>query len=141
MKITCSKCPNVYDIPDARLKYGQKVAFSCPACKAMIEIDLRSQSKPDPPTSLFETSRSKQRGESASSQPVDNELLGGEALKNKILRSVPDLPPMPQVMIKAREVMNNPKSNFKELAEILEVDQAMAVRVLKLSNSAYYGLA
>ena len=48
---------------------------------------------------------------------------------------------MPQVMIKAREVMNNPKSNFKELADILEVDQAMAARVLKLSNSAYYGLA
>jgi len=48
---------------------------------------------------------------------------------------------MPQVMFKARELMNDPTSSFKALADILEKDQAMATRVLRLSNSAYYGLA
>jgi HD-like signal output (HDOD) protein len=141
MKITCSGCSKVYDIPDERLKIGQKISFPCPACKAIIDVDLRTKPKAEPPHSPFQTSREKQKEKTSSSEPSTQELLSGEALKNRILRSVPDLPPMPQVMIKAREVMNNPRSNFKELADILEVDQAMAARVLKLSNSAYYGLA
>ncbi|MBN1850185.1 MAG: HDOD domain-containing protein [Deltaproteobacteria bacterium] len=140
MKITCSGCLKVYNIPDERLKFGERISFPCPACTSIIEIDLRSKSKSQAPPSPFQISREKQKIESPHESSTQ-ELLSGEALKNKILRSVPDLPPMPQVMIKAREVMNNPRSNFKELADILEVDQAMAARVLKLSNSAYYGLA
>jgi len=41
---------------------------------------------------------------------------------------------MPRVMFKAREVMNDPESNFKALSDILETDQVMAARVLRLSN-------
>jgi HD-like signal output (HDOD) protein len=48
---------------------------------------------------------------------------------------------MPQVIQKAREVMADPNSSFKDLAIIFVTDQAIATRVLKLSNSAYYGLS
>jgi len=37
--------------------------------------------------------------------------------------------------------MNDPSSSFKALADIIETDQAIATKVLRLSNSAYYGLA
>ena len=48
---------------------------------------------------------------------------------------------MPKVMFKAREVMSDPKSGFKEIAKVIETDQAIAARVLKVANSAYYGLS
>ncbi len=48
---------------------------------------------------------------------------------------------MPHVMMKAREVMADENSGFKEIASVLETDQAMATRILKLANSAYYGLS
>jgi HD-like signal output (HDOD) protein len=36
--------------------------------------------------------------------------------------------------------MADTSSTFKELGEVIETDQAIAGRVLKLANSAYYGL-
>jgi len=60
-------------------------------------------------------------------------------LKKKILRHMKDLPPIPQTILKAREIMTNPDSDFKELANLFETDQAIAAKILKLSNSPYYG--
>lgn len=65
--------------------------------------------------------------------------LRGQSLKNKILSTVRELPPMPQVVLKAREIMADPHSSFEKLSKVLESDQAIAMRVLKLVNSAYYG--
>ncbi len=132
MKIKCTGCGKVYNIPEERLPYGEKVAFPCPSCKNIINIDLRSktdgaQSPPEP--------------KNTAAIEAEKDLPRGEALQKIILRRLKELPPMPQVMFKAREVMNDPKSNFKALSDILETDQAMATRVLRLSNSAYYGLA
>lgn len=122
----------MYNIPEERLPTGEEVSFPCPACKNIIHIDLRpkSGSTQAPP-------------ENDETVPGDEEreFPRGEALQKIILRKLKELPPMPQVMFKAREVMNDPKSNFKALADILETDQAMAARVLRLANSAYYGLA
>ncbi|MDY6837655.1 MAG: HDOD domain-containing protein [Thermodesulfobacteriota bacterium] len=52
-----------------------------------------------------------------------------------------DLPPMSQAMHKARTVLADPNSSFKDLAIVFVTDQAIAARVLKLANSAYYGLS
>ncbi len=65
----------------------------------------------------------------------------GDVLRERILGAVSDLPPMPQAAHKAREVMANPNSSFKDLAIVFVTDQAIAGRVLKLANSAYYGLS
>jgi HD-like signal output (HDOD) protein len=46
---------------------------------------------------------------------------------------------MPQTVLKAREIMANPKSDFRELANLFETDQAVATKILKLANSPYYG--
>jgi len=115
-----------FDIPDHRLPTGQQIAFPCPACKGMIEIDLRSQSP-------------EHDGSPCQEKQKDHEK--GEALKKKILRTVGQLPPMPQTVLKAREIMANPNSDFKELGELLETDQAIAAKVLKLANSSYYGMS
>jgi len=84
----------------------------------------------------------KKQQQKATSSPSSNEKqLSGEALKQKILQSVSDLPPMPQTVFKVREIIANPESSFKELADILETDQAVAAKVLKIANSPYYGLS
>jgi HD-like signal output (HDOD) protein len=48
---------------------------------------------------------------------------------------------MPQVAQKAREVIANPASSFKDLAEVVETDQAIVTRILKIANSPFYGLS
>lgn len=69
------------------------------------------------------------------------EHLTGEPLKQKILRSLKDLPPMPQVAQRARKVLSDPESSFSDLAGIIESDQGIVTRVLKLANSPFYGLS
>jgi len=83
----------------------------------------------------------KQLKKAAPSLSSNEKQSSGEALKKKILKSVSDLPPMPQTVFKVREIIANPDSSFKELAKILETDQAIAAKVLKIANSPYYGLS
>ena len=63
-----------------------------------------------------------------------------QQLKNRILKSLGDLPPMHEVVTKAQEIMADPNSNVEDLAAIIETDQSIVVKILKLINSAYYGL-
>jgi HD-like signal output (HDOD) protein len=63
------------------------------------------------------------------------------SLKSEILRGLVELPPMPNIILKAREIMEDPGSSLKDLAGVIEHDQAIVARVLALANSAYYGLS
>ena len=62
-------------------------------------------------------------------------------LEKKILRDVKDLPPMPKVILKAQQMMADPDLDVKAVASVIETDQAIAVKVLRLANSTYYGLS
>ena len=127
MHIECPACRKVFQIPANRLKGKKKISFYCPACKnGLIKIDLDEQ-MPTP--------------EAAPDAKDGKALLEGEILKQQILKALKDLPPMPQVVLKAQEVMESPKSSIKALAAVLETDQAIAAKVLRLANSAYYGLS
>jgi len=123
MKIECPHCSKTYTIPDERLPADRKeLKFSCKECEGIIKVDLRGLAKND-------------------AVEVEEDVSGAtEKLKKKILRSMAELPPMPQVVVKAQEKMSDPTSTFKDLGRIIETDQAIAARVLKLANSAYYGL-
>lgn len=62
----------------------------------------------------------------------------GKSLKERILKSVDDLPPMPRILEKAQRILGNPDGSLKALAALIETDPALAVTVLRLANSAYY---
>ncbi len=126
IRVECPNCHKVLDIPDERFPKNTEITFPCPDCKGTIALDLKAKSVD---------------GGTSSSPTKQEDLPKGEALKKKILRTVKSLPPMPQTVLKAREIMANPNSDFKELSELLETDQAIAVKVLKLSNSSYYGMS
>lgn len=140
MKVECENCDKSFELPDDRLPTGKKVSFPCPACKSKITLDLRvkDEPQPEPPTApadddakvVYTPLSEKKSGE-----------LDGTDLKRKILNSIKDLPPMPKIIYKAREVMADEKSGFKDIAEVIETDQAIAAKVLQVANSAYYGLS
>ncbi len=124
MNIKCPDCPKVFIIADERIPKDKAIAFPCPDCKGLIRIDLRKNvSRKNTP-----------------SNENNRKVLKGEALRRRILETVRDLPPMPQTVLKAREIMADPKSGFKELAALFEADQAIAAKILKLANSSYYGM-
>ena len=64
--------------------------------------------------------------------------MRGRNLRERILKAVDNLPSMPQIMHKARRILDDPNSSLKDLADLIETDQALAFKVLRLSNSAYY---
>jgi HD-like signal output (HDOD) protein len=143
MKVECEDCSKSFELPDDRLPSGKKVSFPCPACKSKITLDLRVQ--PEPVEEKVQTAPA---ADDDSGKVVytpiaekDSEELDGTDLRRKIIGSIKDLPPMPKIIYKAREVMANPKSGFKEIAEVIETDQAIAAKVLQVANSAYYGLS
>jgi len=135
MIVKCGVCSKEYNIPDERIPLDRKISFPCPSCKkGVIDINIR-------PAANKEPQQPDGPKKKAMSFEVERDLPTGEVLQKIILNRLTELPPMPQVMFKAREIMNDPTSSFRALADILEKDQAMATRVLRLSNSAYYGLA
>jgi len=121
MKVRCPNCRTTYNIAEDRLKFGEAVAFQCPACH---EGTIRlGEENTIPPATASEA------------KPPDPEL------RKKILRALTDLPPMPQVVLRAQQMMADPDSGVKQLASLLETDQSLVTKVLRLGNSAYYGLS
>jgi putative nucleotidyltransferase with HDIG domain len=66
--------------------------------------------------------------------------IDNQEMMQQISAGIDEIPPMPQVVMKAQELLVNPDSSAKELAELLETDAAIAAKVLKMANSAFYGL-
>ena len=115
MQVQCKQCGKWYTLSEERVReFGSAVTLPCPACAGPIEVRLATQ--PAPP------------------------LADTERLRKRILRSVSALPAMPQVAQQARKLLSDEHASFATLARIIETDQAMATRVLKLANSSYYGV-
>jgi putative nucleotidyltransferase with HDIG domain len=57
-----------------------------------------------------------------------------------ILRSVDKLPTLPIIYTKLNQLLQSPNATVKMIGSIIAEDQSMAVKVLRLVNSAFYGL-
>ena len=66
--------------------------------------------------------------------------LQGNALKMKQFKGLEDLMPLPQVVLKAQMLLTDPNSSFEDLANVIETDQEITLKVLNVVNSAYYSL-
>ena len=56
-----------------------------------------------------------------------------------LVRQVRDLPALPDTVVRVMHLTDDPKSGISDVAKALVSDQALAARVLKLANSAFYG--
>jgi HD-like signal output (HDOD) protein len=59
----------------------------------------------------------------------------------KKLESIRDLPTIPIVISEVLAAIDNPKMSAANLASIIERDQALTARVLRVANSPFYGFA
>ncbi|MGD8613854.1 MAG: HDOD domain-containing protein [Desulfobacterales bacterium] len=64
----------------------------------------------------------------------------GKALKKKLFSCLDHVLPLPEVIMKAQKLLIDPNSKFEELANIIETDQEITLKSLKVANSAYYSL-
>lgn len=118
ISITCPGCGKKYGILDNELPADRSVDLICPACNALIKV-------------------AKKPAHGKKSAP----RLSGAALMEKIIKTSKALPPMPQIIARANEVLTSENTGFREIGEVLETDQAMATRVIRIANSAYYGVS
>ncbi len=65
---------------------------------------------------------------------VDNKI-------KQVISNIRNLPTPPIVFHQIQKVMNDPDVSAAQIANILAEDPAISVKVLKLTNSAFYGLA
>lgn len=59
---------------------------------------------------------------------------------DQLIDKVGSLPPVPIVAQKALHIIQDPKSEMKELANVIKMDQAMTSLILRWVNSGYYSL-
>jgi len=117
MNITCSQCSKNYWISDDVVYQICHKKLLCTDCGEVIPIE---------------------------SWILDEDELhafsSGDALKKDVVDNLKKLYPMPHVLLKARTLITG-RDNFKSLENLLNTDPALAGRVLKIANSAYYGLS
>jgi HD-like signal output (HDOD) protein len=51
-----------------------------------------------------------------------------------------DLPTIPTVLVKLNEVINDPEATATQVASVIAADPAVSTNILRIVNSAYYGL-
>lgn len=58
-----------------------------------------------------------------------------------IVRRVLSVASLPQIYLKVEDVLKDPRSSNRDLALVIEGDPALTVKILRISNSAFYGCA
>jgi len=57
----------------------------------------------------------------------------------KLLSQITDIPTLPTSVLRVMQMIEDPFCSASDLAKVVQSDPAMAVKILKLANSSYYG--
>lgn len=125
MKLSCSSCSNTFNVDDKYI-YDLKLLFEAkgksPRCKSCGSSIILA-GLPE----LF--------------QGDEKNFLHGDSLNATVVSNLKKLYPMPHVTYKARKLIHSSLAGFSEIGNILKTDPALAARILKVANSAYYGVS
>lgn len=58
----------------------------------------------------------------------------------KVTEKIGDLPAMPAIVSEVLHLMENPMVDMKEICDCLQRDPALTAKILRVSNSSYYGM-
>lgn len=58
----------------------------------------------------------------------------------RVLQDIKEIPPLPEIATRVLQLTNDPEVSAAELNQVISRDEALTANVLKLCNSAYYGL-
>jgi putative nucleotidyltransferase with HDIG domain len=64
-----------------------------------------------------------------------------DLIQRRVLKRVKDIPSLPQFVVETLNKLDDPTSNAADVSNRLSKDEGLVVRVLRLANSAYYGLS
>jgi HD-like signal output (HDOD) protein/signal transduction histidine kinase len=56
------------------------------------------------------------------------------------IKTAKNLPSLPQILLKLIELCNSEESTFKDISQIINKDVSLSAKVIKMVNSAYYGV-
>ncbi len=68
-------------------------------------------------------------------------VVGGVGVVERLLHDVDRLPGRQPVLLRVAQLVDDPDSSTRDLAELCAADPAFTARLLRLANSAYYGRA
>src|SRR5947208_2079491 len=54
-------------------------------------------------------------------------------------KKLADLPPLPAVVTRIMQTVNNPDTSAEDLNKLISMDQGLASKMLRIVNSSYYG--
>ncbi|MBN1547207.1 MAG: HDOD domain-containing protein [Syntrophaceae bacterium] len=60
---------------------------------------------------------------------------------NRRIEQLKDLPTLPTILMECNQMLQNPETTASTLGDVIKTDQAISSKVLKLVNSAFYGLS
>lgn len=63
-----------------------------------------------------------------------------EVSLEKLARSIKSIPTLPEVYCKVSDMLENPKVSASAVAEVISRDPSLTAKLLKMVNSAFYGL-
>ena len=141
MRLECPECRVVTAVSnDLIVTRKRGLGLTCSKCKAdiLVQLSLAVETKRNSFDEVPSDESLTRLTTPITETEEDPEIL---SLKSKILRSLVELPPMPNIILKAREIIEDPHSSLKDLSAVIEHDPAIVARVLALANSAYYGLS
>ena len=64
-----------------------------------------------------------------------------DLIQRRVLKRVKDIPSLPQFVIETLKKLDDSKSSASDVGEKLARDEGLVLRILRLANSAYYGLS
>ncbi len=70
-----------------------------------------------------------------------NAIPAAEFTLDYIFESLSELPAFPKVVQKAMTLLDDPDATMEQLAEVLKYDQSLTANILRLTNSAHFGLS
>jgi putative nucleotidyltransferase with HDIG domain/predicted Zn finger-like uncharacterized protein len=123
MDIQCDACKTIYKIQDGVLPAGKKVRFTCKRCRGA------GGDSPAPPSSAVPHA----------APPAAPAVSAGLSPRERILNAIKDLPAMPQVITEIQAQMAGADINTRKVCGLIEADAAIATKVLRSANSAFYG--
>jgi HD-like signal output (HDOD) protein len=57
----------------------------------------------------------------------------------KKIDAIKEIPTLPAIVFELNTYLQDPDASISKVSETIEKDQAMALKILKLVNSAFYG--
>ncbi|CAB1063851.1 HDIG domain protein [Olavius sp. associated proteobacterium Delta 1] len=132
MEAVCDGCQNKHKSKDELLSGISKHVCNCRSRDENVKIDTELDQ-------IAATSRDERESSTRACQ--SETAQNQEELKYRIIQSIKDLPPMPQVVIDLQHIISDPNSDISHLTGVIETDQAIAAKVLKMANSAFYGMS